>query len=151
MQGSEFVEYLKNFANILPFYKGVYSINTLPQTLKIHNFVFCNTATSNSKGEHWFCVVKTKKNELELFDSLGVNENKEDFYLTNLKFKEKHLTFNQTQFQENSSETCGLFCLYFIVHYLYNYELSFDDLLEAIFVTDCSKNESLVKQFFDES
>jgi hypothetical protein len=148
MQGSNFLEILKPYGHILKFFKGVYSIDTAPKKLNIHNFFFCNTAPSTSDGQHWFCVIKTTKDNIELFDSLGVDKSKESFYANSLKFQNTFLTFNETIFQSSDTDSCGYFCLYFIINYLFNYDLTFEDLLEEIFTTDSSENEKLVASFF---
>jgi hypothetical protein len=80
MLGSEFEAYFNNFSELKRYFLGVFSIDTLPKKIKTHYFLICNTSPSNTDGKHWFCVVKTEANYIELFDSLGVNGDKEVFY-----------------------------------------------------------------------
>ena len=61
----------------------------------------------------------------------------------------KEITFNETQFQLTTSETCGKFVIYFLVQKSYNKDLNFTDLLEDIFDKNPSKNELLIQQFFE--
>jgi hypothetical protein len=85
---------------------------------------------------------------LECFDSLGVTETKLNNLKTFCKFKGiQKLEFNETAFQSDNSESCGLFVLYFIFHRMFNLDLSFDEILEEIFNIDKTINEQNIKIF----
>jgi hypothetical protein len=149
MLGSEFEKYFENFLEFKKYFLGVFSIDNLPKALKINFFFVCNTKPSNAPGEHWFCVIKTQRNYIELFDSLGVNEEKELFYKQNLHFR-GFLTFNETPFQSNSSQNCGFFCLYFIFQRLHNLDLTFEELIDEFFDPSEIVNERKVVDFCKE-
>jgi hypothetical protein len=150
MLGSEFEKYFDNFVELKKYFLGVFSIDTLPRRIKSNFFCICNTSPSNCEGEHWFCIVKVERNCLELFDSLGVNYEKELFYKKSLYFPEKYLTFNITQFQPNSSLNCGYFCLYFLFQRMHNLDLNFDDVLETFFDISETENDKRVVEFCEE-
>lgn len=59
----------------------------------------------------------------------------------------KKIIFNETQFQDGSSESCGKFVLYFAIERMHNLDLSLEEILEEIFSTDCLQNETKVKEF----
>jgi hypothetical protein len=59
------------------------------------------------------------------------------------------LEFNETPFQKEDSDTCGLFTIYFVFERLHNFDLSFDEILEDIFDISCEVNENTVKNFCD--
>jgi hypothetical protein len=150
MQGSDFVECLKKFPTINKHFQGVFAIDTLPKRLKHRHFCICNTDPHYLKGSHWLVFVNCEKNKYEVFDSLGIDENKQILLKTYCKFNTKELIFNETSFQEKDSDSCGPYALYFIFHRLFNFDISFYELLNDIFEHDLNLNEAAVKTFFSE-
>ena len=151
MQGFEFLTYFEKFPHLKKHYRGIFAIDTLPKFLKYRQFMICNSDTSSGSGQHWFCYVRTEKSTIECFDSLGITAEKKIFLQTH-KFRGiKELHFNETQFQENESNTCGLFTIYFIVERMHNLDMPFLELLEDIFdPSDLNINEKRVKLFCDQ-
>ena len=85
---------------------------------------------------------------MEYFDSLGVSENK----LNNLKRFSKFKTisiinYNETAFQKEDSDSCGLFVLYFIFKRMFNLDLTFEEILDDIFEINNNTNELNVSNF----
>ena len=78
MQGSEFVEYFEKNPILKKQFKGVFAIDTLPKSLKYRNFCICNTDKSSGNGFHWFCFLRSSKETIECFDSLGINKEKKE-------------------------------------------------------------------------
>lgn len=151
MNSSEFIGYLKDYPFLLERFLGTFSIDTLPKYFKLRSFCFCNTDTSEGVGKHWLCFVKTEKNCIECFDSLGIDENKKDLLSKYCKIRNvKEIEYNETQFQTSTSSTCGYFVLYFAIHRMHNLDLTFDDILEDIFSFNLTINEEKVQQFCDE-
>lgn len=68
-------------------FKGVFSFDTIPKSLKSGHFYICNTASSESPGEHWFAVYRPNQELLEVFDSLGVTEEKIGHLKPKLKYR----------------------------------------------------------------
>ena len=60
--------------------------------------------------------MRNSKNSVEVFDSLGVDQEKENTLKLYCKFKVNHLIVNETAFQSTTTNTCGEFCLYFIIN-----------------------------------
>lgn len=147
MQGKELVDFIENIPALLPNFRGVYAINTLPRKLNKRNFFFCNTDLNTGLGLHWQCIVKNDSNELEYFDSLGLTSDKLDTFLKYNKIKAKALLYNETPVQPVTSDKCGLFCIYFAVHRLLNIDVSFNTIINEIFETNTSSNETLVDSF----
>ena len=59
----------------------------------------------------------------------------------------KTIKYNETSFQSDNSESCGLFVIYFIWQRMFNLDLSFDQILEESFSADNGLNELKVKEF----
>ncbi len=150
MQGSELSNTINEFKSLQKNFLGVFSIDTLPRSMKLKTFCFCNTDISNGSGKHWLCFVKSSKKCIECFDSLGIDDNKKKLLKDNCKFSNvSEIDFNETQFQDTSSSTCGLFVIYFAVHRMHNLDLEFDEILEEIFTLNPLDNEKRVKEFYE--
>lgn len=151
MEGSEFSKYFNHFPSITHLFDGVYSIDTLPKTLKIRRFLICNTSLSSASGQHWFCLFRPERLIIECFDSLGFNQEKKQKLLGAIHFTEvKEVKINVTQVQELISDTCGKFCIFFILERLHNLDLDYDEFLNLTFVEDCKSNENKIEIFFSE-
>jgi hypothetical protein len=149
MEGTEFQKYFNHFPYLKNYFVGTFAINTLPKTLKKNQFLVFNSDTSDKKGQHWLCLYKENK-KLFCFDSIGIDENKKSLLEKYCKLKGiQEIHFNETQFQLSTSETCGKFVIYFLIQKAFNKDLSFKDLLEDIFTNNQSKNETLIKNFFE--
>lgn len=149
MQGQEIFEKLNNFVSVKEFCKGVVSIDKIPK-LKIKEFVIVNTEPASQPGQHWFCLLKYKQNVYEIFDSLGITEEKETIIKSFIKIKNAKFYFNVTQLQSLETNTCGLFVLYFIVNRLFNFDLKFNFFLNEYFLDNVNTNEQLIEEFSTE-
>ncbi len=65
------------------------------------------------------------------------------------KLKDLHgnIVVNTTCLQPAESSLCGEYCVYFIIHRMYNYDLDFEDFLNSFFTDDVQNNEENVKDF----
>jgi len=150
MLSSDFEKYLDNFETVKKHFQGTYSADNLPKKLKPNSFIICNTDVSSGIGIHWYCVFKHGSNILECFDSLGIDSTKKHFLEEHFNQpKIKKIVFNVTQVQSSSSNTCGLFVLYFALERFFNLDMKFEDLMNEIFVESTEKNESNVRNFYD--
>ena len=134
MQAVEFDQYFNYYPFLKNQFVGVFAIDKLPKSLKIKKFCICNTDFSSGTGKHWFVLIRTSKNIVECFDSLGVSSEKRLLIEKYCHFRGiSELLYNETQFQQSDTNTCGLFCLYYIFERMHNLDLSFNELLEEIF------------------
>ena len=147
MEGTEFIYYLAKVPVILPYFKGVFSIDTMPQRLKNKCFFVTNLSRHHLPGTHWIAFL-CLHNNLEIFCSLG---NTWETILPHLKFKKQFtIYYNQTPFQSASSTKCGKYVIYFLIERHFNINMSLTDLLEDLFVTDnLNKNDEIVDSFCD--
>ena len=150
MESSEFSILFSKFPGFLKLFDGVYSFDKIPTQLKLNHFIICNTDVSSGEGKHWFCLYRSNKKFIECFDSLGINNLKKSSLLTACKFRNvDELKINSTPVQLSSTDTCGRFCVMFIVERLHNCDMTFDELLNEIFTDDCIENEKVLKTFFE--
>jgi hypothetical protein len=151
MNGQELRNIIDSVKSAKHFFEGIFSINTLPTNLNTPSFIICNFDTNENPGTHWFCLFKTTKSNLECFDSLGLNEGKQDLLKKYCKIGNiKSLIYNETAVQSNSTTTCGKFVLYFAFHRLHNLDLDFTHLLNDIFTENIPSNENKVASFLNE-
>jgi hypothetical protein len=148
MQSSDFNQYFETYIFLQKHFDGVFSIDTLPKKLNYRHFCICNTDKQSESGQHWFCFIRNSKFEIECFDSLGITEEKKEQLLKYCCFtRTKQLRYNETSFQTKTSDTCGLFTIYFLFERMHNLDLTFHEVLEEIFDEDEEKNESKVIKF----
>lgn len=147
MQSHDLFQCIQKFESIRNYCEGIIGIDQLPKTLKIKHFLIINTETSEENGQHWFCLLRSSLRKYEIFDSLGFTESKQLVFKAFAKFRSGSFIYNINQFQLDTSDTCGLFVLYFIVHRLHNFDISFEDLLQEIFSNSLSLNETFVDDF----
>ena len=115
----------------------------------MRKFCICNTDVSSGIGKHWFVLLRSSKTTLECFDSLGITAEKTLVLKKYCELKGiSEIVYNETQFQDNLSNTCGLFVIYFIFERMHNLDLAFEEILEEIFDDkDKEKNEQIVQEF----
>jgi hypothetical protein len=148
MQGSEFAQYFDKFPHLKKHFLGVFSIDTVPKTIKYRYFCISNTDISTEPGQHWIGFVRNSKYQIECFDSLGVTLEKKQKLLTFCAFNHvKELKFNESQFQSKDSNTCGQFTIYFLIERMHNLDLTFNQVLEEIFDDNQAENELKVEEF----
>lgn len=96
-------------------------------------------------GRHWFVILKNFSGEVELFDSLG---NEEDSIVEKLKKQKEGLChFNKSPVQGQYSNCCGEFVVYFCILRFFNWDLSLEEFLNDIFTDDKVANEAEVIDF----
>ncbi len=148
MQGTDFEQYLCQFPVLKKHFIGIFSIDTVPKSIKYRQFCICNTDLHTESGQHWFCFLRNSTYEIECFDSLGINLEKKEKLTKYCTFKRiKQLKYNETSFQSKDSNTCGLFTIYFLIERMHNLDMTFDELLDDIFEEDKVKNEQKVSKF----
>ncbi len=146
LYASDFETYFNKVEWIKPLFLSVTSIDKLPTTLPLKHFVIVNLSPSGTAGSHWTLLVRSHKKCIEVFNSLGC-ENL-DTFTPHLRFRfAAEIEFNNTQVQKSTSSTCGLFCIYFIIHRTLNFDQSLDEIMTEIFSHDLNENENKVTNF----
>ena len=98
---------------------GVFPMDLLPkqEVLQRPFSLIVNTAPSSHKGQHWLAVYVDDEGQGEMFDSYGHSAS---FYDRRLEhFLQRNCMFhvyNSRQVQSFTSDVCGQFCLFFLLH-----------------------------------
>lgn len=151
MESSEFRPIFAKFSQTLnKLYKGSYSCDNTPNSLRNREFFIINTDSSAGLGRHWLCLVKISKQKVEIFNSLGTDDEAKQLY-NNVCLKLPYVReakFNLTQVQSSNTSTCGRFCIYFLIQRIFNFDIEFDELVNELFSDKTTENEERVEQFF---
>ena len=132
----------------VPGFLGAFPYDEIPQKPKSDTFsLVINTESSKEPGDHWL-VLLYKKPYFYFVDSYGRTLHDQTFpsqftktiknYIGNARYR-----FNKKWLQKLTSNTCGDYCIYFIMEMSKN---SFEKVL-SVFGNDWSKNDKYVKHY----
>ena len=107
--------------------------------------VIQNTDPRGMKGQHW-CIWVCLSGRLEWFDSLGQQP---EYYSMDMPYgnRTRITNKNTVQYQQNYSNACGYYCLYFFYHRIRN--RSFDSIMNDFNPFNRSRNDRLVTNFYN--
>lgn len=88
-------------------------------------------------------LLRIERLRYELLDSLGTSQ---AYVTSHVPFKGS-CQFNESKLQSDKSNSCGEFCLYYIVHRLHNLDLTFQEFMDDFFSLDTEVNETNVQNF----
>lgn len=112
-----------------------------------NKFYVVNTDPAHLEGSHW--VTLFTGTLPEFYDSLGRSpsfyENSFEAELINLG---PNYLYNSSRIQGRDSESCGWFCIYYIVHRISGN--AFKDIVDSFDSTDWESNEDRLKRFRNE-
>lgn len=104
--------------------------------------IIFNADPSYRKGSHWMSLLVVKiKNKISSIYFDSANYDLENY---NIKLKFPHVKFSSYATQQNSTRSCGLFCLYTLYRLYLNNNVSFN----KIYSKNVKKNELLVRKFY---
>lgn len=109
--------------------------------------IIVNNQPSTKDGMHWVCMYKSKNSKVvEFFDSFGLGVK---YYPKTIStFCKKHGSFvkqNRIQFQSNLSDTCGNFCVWFLL--TRNKFKAFSTAINKLSTSDTVGNDKRVLSF----
>lgn len=94
---------------------GVFPRDRIPmQDLCYPCSIVLNTDKSNDPGTHWVCVYFNYNDGAEWFDSYGLSPQYKEF--RNVVNTANYWSYNSIQLQSFFTTTCGLWCIYYIIH-----------------------------------
>ena len=119
---------------------GLFHINELPNKIDCHKFAIINYSN------HWLVVHKNLFNQIEVFDSLGINSPVSQKVISGLK-SSRSFAINSTQLQSDDSSLCGQFAIFYTVRRFYDDDINFSEFLNHYFSSDQRRNEQKVGKF----
>lgn len=118
---------------------GVFASDCLPKPKTHYSSFIVNLDPHTSPGSHWIAVHFRQK-EGYYFDSYGLPPSDKNI-LKFIKNNADIIVYNKHCFQDDSTTTCGYFCLYFLFRRVRH--LNIDDLSK----TNKKRNETFIKTF----
>lgn len=112
-----------------------------------HFAIIVNNQKATEAGQHWLAIFKKEENkEIEFFDSCGMplsfyNRSIEDF----LKKHGSSIKKNQRRIQSAFSDTCGQFCIFFLVHRAAGF--TFSEVMSKFSMSNLIKNDEIARRF----
>jgi len=118
---------------------GVYARDQIPQTINQRpvGFIF-NTDRSDESGKHWLAVYLESYDKGEFFDSYG---HPPQYF--SLDF---NLSYNERRLQSVTSNVCGQYCLYHLLHRCRN--VSMNNIINT-FSNDYKTNDDYVANYIE--
>ena len=101
----------------VPFFKGIYSANTIPSLSTLGN-TFCiiiNTSPSFKNGEHWLVLTRFKGKQVKIIDSLNIPFMQMTTKMRNFLKKNEATPLRNFSIQSITSVNCGFYCLHAIL------------------------------------
>ncbi len=104
-------------------FNGIYSINNIDSAPFVYPlYIICNTAPTWSRGEHWIAIYIINNKYGEFFDSYGREPNKH--FKRFMYSRCKKIVHNKKKLQGLFSNTCGAWCLYFLLYRSRGYSMN---------------------------
>ena len=97
-----------------------------------------NSDASNKPGRHWVALYFPRNEAVEFVDSLG--HPPEYYNITTWNYYK----YNMIKLQSDQSQSCGYFCLYYIIHRSRGRSM---ETIMKDFTSDLYKNEKTVRTF----
>ena len=106
-------------------------------------FVIANTDTSLGPGEHWVTFYFPKRGPDEFFDSLGNAPIDYEAGFERALTKPYWMICNRLQ--DSNSNTCGLYCLYYVMERYGGRTM--EDIVKPFLIHTLKKNDNFVKEY----
>lgn len=132
---------LNNYKPLKGIFKGVFSSDTIPPGLKVPYCFIANTMREGTMGQHWIACYSNSRNTIEYFDSLAEKAPPE---LQKFLNQFTYVNANSIALQSLLSETCGHYCIYFLVK---RCKHSFSRVLNQLYSLPMIEREKMVKMF----
>jgi hypothetical protein len=108
-----------------------------------------NLQESWRPGNHWIVIFVNDNNNVELFDSLVTSADDNNQYIKIFLENFYKLRMNAgARLQDDVSESCGLYCLYYL-YYRCRKKLSIDTIITKLFSDNVTLNECNVIAFIN--
>ena len=106
-------------ANIL----GVFAANRIPKRISSGG-VIVNTDDDRKPGQHWVAIYYDGSGKGKFFDSYGRSpETYGAHFVSNILANSSSFIYNLVRLQNDISDVCGQFCLFYLMHRLRREEM----------------------------
>lgn len=122
---------------------GVFPSDKLPKSMTKPSALIINTDPSYKKGEHWVAVFFDAWNQVEYFDSYGLEPAVPEV----IQFISKNVvkySHNSVCLQSLTSSVCGMYCVFYLFYKSRGYKL--EDICN-MFTNDAVSNDAIVCNF----
>jgi hypothetical protein len=130
-------------------FRGVFSADTLPKTLKTHESLITNLQNASEGGSHWVCLAHLGGGQIFYYDPYGGNP--DDRVLALIHRSKATPVRNTSQYQSPSSVACGPYCV-FALQALEGGRAGKDGLYTLLFETlqpdQFKKNEKIIMSHY---
>ena len=117
-------------------FQGIHSADQLPEILQSGQSLLFNASDAGEIGTHWMCLYQ-EANTLEQFDSFG---NPPSVYNLKGKLPQSNIfTYTDRRLQGNSSEVCGVYCMYYLFYKSRGFPTS--KIVNDLFSMDYDQND----------
>lgn len=151
MNADQLFNLLRKFKCLNETLVNITAVNALPVKVIKHfpQLRIINTDPIQNPGKHRICVIFHDTSNSDFYDSLGKSPK---FYSEKLmKFIEDNskneCTFIQKKIQSNSSDTCGLYVVFFALMRIC-FNNSVDSIYDMFFTENLSVNDDFVSSYF---
>ena len=97
--------------------EGVYAVDSLPLQLREGHGIIVNSGEWATSGAHWLVLYMDYNGGGEFFDSLAQKPEQCDVRFSEyLTARCNRITYNSVPLQDENSEACGKFCIYYLAH-----------------------------------
>lgn len=142
MNTDELETYMLNDPYISQMYGGVVALNEVPNVIKKPSVFIVNSDPNYLPGTHWYALYFDRISEH--FDSAGFEPN--PVLENHLIVHGPQYKYNSTRVQNFNTDTCGLFCLFFVYFRCRGY--TFNKIMN-MFSNNLELNEHIVKYFYE--
>ena len=141
MNSLQIEKILTSYKPLKGIFKGVFASDNIPTGMKVPYCFIANTMREGTAGQHWIACYSDSRNTIDYFDSLA-----EEAPAELQKFLDQftHVNANSIALQSLLSDTCGHYCIYFLVKRCKN---SFSHVLKLLYSLSMIEREKMVKNF----
>ncbi|XP_036151265.1 uncharacterized protein LOC118648875 [Monomorium pharaonis] len=124
---------------------GVYAADEIPTVWSKPAGIIANTDDHTKPGTHWVAMYVGRDGVGHYFDSYGLPPIIPQ-HLKRLRRNCKILFYNPQQFQSNTSDVCGQFCVMFVHLMCTGFGMH---RFRDIFSNDLSRNDKIVRNYYN--
>lgn len=145
MKGFEIEDFCTRDPCIRRIFKGVYSIDHLPELFSLPSSIVVNTDKRSGRGKHWVVVTVDAWSRGWYFDSYGFPPLQRAL-LNFMKDNCAVWQYSSAPVQSITSVKCGHFCLFYLYHIARGQPVS--RVLSSFSTTNPRANDSIVTRWY---